>query len=90
MYFGISLVKYFIIKKYSEQLNGKDVGFVNVKGIIDTTTVSKKSMPTVFGAMAELERDCILGKQLVKSRTIIKKSIDKGSAVRYNDLSQLL
>ena len=43
-----------------EELNNKKVGFISLKENIDTNTPSGKFMLTVFGAMAELERECIL------------------------------
>lgn len=43
-----------------EQLSRKQVEFVSRKEAIDTTTPSGKFMLTVFGAVAELERDYIL------------------------------
>ena len=46
-----------------EQLNNKHVNFVSKKETIDTDTPSGKFMLTVFGAMAQLERDYILDRQ---------------------------
>ena len=46
-----------------ELLNSKGVGFVSLKESIDTTTPQGKFMLTVFGAMAELERESILQRQ---------------------------
>lgn len=46
-----------------EQLNQKKVEFVSLKENIDTSTPQGKFMLTVFGAMAELERECILQRQ---------------------------
>lgn len=46
-----------------EQLSRKQVEFVSRKEAIDTTTPSGKFMLTVFGAVAELERDYILQRQ---------------------------
>jgi DNA invertase Pin-like site-specific DNA recombinase len=46
-----------------EQLNQKQVEFVSLKENIDTTTPQGKFMLTVFGALAELERECILQRQ---------------------------
>ena len=43
-----------------EQLTRKGVEFVSKKEAIDTTTPSGKFMLTIFGAVAELERDYIL------------------------------
>ncbi len=46
-----------------EQLTAKSVEFVSKKEAIDTTTPSGKFMLTIFGAVAELERDYILQRQ---------------------------
>lgn len=44
-------------------LKNKDVGFVSKKECIDTSTPTGKFMLTVFGAVAELEREYILERQ---------------------------
>lgn len=46
-----------------EQLTDKKVGFVSQKEAIDTETPQGKFMLTVFGAMAELEREQTLQRQ---------------------------
>ena len=46
-----------------EQLTRKGVEFVSKKEAIDTTTPSGKFMLTIFGAVAELERDYLLQRQ---------------------------
>lgn len=46
-----------------EQLSTKGVEFVSQKEAIDTTTPTGKFMLTVFGAVAELEREYILQRQ---------------------------
>lgn len=46
-----------------EQLKGKNVIFVSKKENIDTATPTGKFMLTVFGAVAELERESILQRQ---------------------------
>ncbi len=46
-----------------EQLTAKGVEFVSKKEAIDTTTPSGKFMLTIFGAVAELEREYILQRQ---------------------------
>lgn len=46
-----------------EELNTKGVYFVSLKEQIDTSTPQGKFMLTVFGAMAELERENILARQ---------------------------
>ena len=46
-----------------ERLTAKEVEFVSRKEAIDTTTPTRKFMLTVFGAVAELEREYILQRQ---------------------------
>jgi len=46
-----------------EELNSKNVIFVSKKESIDTNTPTGKFMLTVFGAVAELEREYILQRQ---------------------------
>ena len=46
-----------------EQLTAKQVEFVSRKEAIDTTTPTGKFMLTIFGAVAELEREYILQRQ---------------------------
>ena len=46
-----------------QQLMDKDVEFVSQKEAIDTTTPTGKFMLTIFGAVAELEREYILQRQ---------------------------
>lgn len=46
-----------------EKLSEKHVEFVSKKEAIDTTTPSGKFMLTIFGAVAELEREYILQRQ---------------------------
>ena len=46
-----------------ERLTEKGVEFVSKKEVIDTTTPTGKFMLTVFGAVAELEREYILQRQ---------------------------
>lgn len=46
-----------------EQLSSKQVEFISKKEAIDTTTPTGKFMLTVFGAVAELEREYILQRQ---------------------------
>ena len=46
-----------------EQMTAKGVEFVSKKEAIDTTTPTGKFMLTVFGAVAELEREYILQRQ---------------------------
>ena len=47
----------------TEELSAKGVEFISQKERIDTTTPTGKFMLTVFGAVAELERDYILQRQ---------------------------
>ena len=74
-----------------EQLNQKQVEFVSLKENIDTTTPQGKFMLTVFGALAELERECILQRQaegiaLAKANGVYKgrkpKEIDKKEFIK--------
>ena len=46
-----------------EELTQKGVAFVSLKESIDTAAPQGQFMLTVFGAMAQLERDCILQRQ---------------------------
>ena len=46
-----------------EQLSAKGVEFVSQKEAIDTSTPTGKFMLTIFGAVAELEREYILQRQ---------------------------
>lgn len=46
-----------------EKLNQKQVEFISLKESIDTSTPQGKFVLTVFSAMAELERECILQRQ---------------------------
>lgn len=46
-----------------EELTQKGIAFVSLKESIDTATPQGQFMLTVFGAMAQLERDCILQRQ---------------------------
>lgn len=49
--------------KLIEQLTAKCVEFISRKEAIDTTTPTGKFMLTIFGAVAELEREYILQRQ---------------------------
>lgn len=62
-----------------ERLTEKGVEFVSQKEAIDTTTPTGKFMLTVFGAVAELEREYILQRQqegiaIAKANGIYKRS----------------
>lgn len=65
-----------------EQLTRKKVEFVSKKEAIDTTTPTGKFMLTIFGAVAELEREYILQRQregiaIAKENGIYKGRIAK-------------
>lgn len=60
-----------------EQLEEKQVKFISKKEVIDTNTASGKFMLTIFGAVAELERDYIRDRQ----REGIAIALEEG---RYN------
>ncbi|MBD5160799.1 MAG: recombinase family protein [Oscillibacter sp.] len=69
-----------------EQLTAKQVEFVSKKEAIDTTTPTGKFMLTVFGAVAELEREYILQRQkegiaIAKEQGIYRgrKPIERGN-----------
>lgn len=61
-----------------EQLTAKRVDFVSKKEALDTTTPSGKFMLTIFGAVAELEREYILQRQKEGIAIAKKKGIYKG------------
>ena len=61
-----------------EQLTTKHVDFVSKKEALDTTTPSGKFMLTIFGAVAELEREYILQRQKEGIAIAKKKGIYKG------------
>lgn len=61
-----------------EQLTRKRVEFVSKKEAIDTTTPSGKFMLTIFGAVAELEREYILQRQREGIAIAKTKGIYKG------------
>lgn len=61
-----------------EELNTKGVGFVSLKETIDTRTPQGKFMLTVFGAMAELERDNLLQRQAEGIAEAKKRGVYKG------------
>ena len=63
-----------------ERLSAKGVEFVSKKEAIDTTTPSGKFMLTIFGAVAELEREYILQRQqegiaIAKANGVYKLSL---------------
>ena len=55
-----------------EQLTAKRVEFISKKEAIDTTTPTGKFMLTVFGAVAELEREYILQRQRDRRKFCVK------------------
>ncbi len=61
-----------------EQLTEKRVEFVSRKEAIDTTTPTGKFMLTVFGAVAELEREYILQRQREGIEIAKAKGVYKG------------
>ena len=71
-----------------EQLTAKNVEFISEKEAIDTATPTGKFMLTIFGAVAELEREYILQRQkegiaIAKSNGVYKgrKPIDRTELV---------
>lgn len=61
-----------------EELSKKEVAFVSQKEAIDTTTPTGKFMLTVFGAVAELEREYILQRQREGIAVAKANSVYKG------------
>lgn len=61
-----------------EQLTGKQVEFISQKEAIDTTTPTGKFMLTIFGAVAELEREYILQRQREGIAIAKDKGVFKG------------
>lgn len=61
-----------------EQLSLKQVEFISKKEAIDTTTPTGKFMLTVFGAVAELEREYILQRQREGIEIAKQKGVYKG------------
>lgn len=61
-----------------DELNKKKVSFVSQKEQIDTRTPQGKFMLTVFGALAELERECILERQKDGIEIAKQKGLYKG------------
>ena len=61
-----------------EQLTSKGVDFVSLKECIDTATPQGKFMLTVFGAMAELERENILERQREGIQVAKEQGLYKG------------
>ena len=61
-----------------EQLKEKNVTFISKKETIDTNTAAGQFMLTVFGAMAQLERDYILDRQREGIAVAKAKGVYKG------------
>ena len=61
-----------------ERLTAKGVEFISKKEAIDTTTPSGKFMLTIFGAVAELEREYILQRQKEGIAIAKAQSLSKG------------
>ena len=61
-----------------EQLSAKQVEFISKKEAIDTTTPTGKFMLTIFGAVAELEREYILQRQREGIAIAKQKGVYKG------------
>lgn len=73
-----------------EQLADKQVEFVSQKEAIDTTTPTGKFMLTIFGAVAELEREYILQRQREGIAIAKEKGIYKGrKPVERSELPQV-
>ena len=73
-----------------ERLTAKGVEFVSRKEAIDTTTPTGKFMLTVFGAVAELEREYILQRQ--REGIAIAKNLGKYTGCKprvYPDFDQV-
>ncbi|MFR5707839.1 recombinase family protein [Faecalitalea cylindroides] len=71
-------------------LTKKDVNFVSKKESLDTSTPSGKFMLTVFGALAELEREQILQRQKEGIAIAKSKGLYKGrNRMVNNDFDQI-
>lgn len=67
-----------------EQLNKKSVSFVSLKESIDTTTPTGMFMLTIFGAVAQLEREYIKDRQLEGIAIAVTEGKYKGrKAIAY-------
>ena len=74
----------------AEQLTDKQVEFVSQKEAIDTTTPTGKFMLTIFGAVAELEREYILQRQREGIAIAKEQGIYKGrKPVERSELPQV-
>ena len=70
-----------------EQLSAKRVEFVSRKEAIDTSTPTGKFMLTVFGAVAELEREYILQRQREVAAIWRRGEIAAAEAMRRLDMA---
>lgn len=61
-----------------EQLNNKGVIFISLKEAIDTTTPTGMFMLTIFGAVAQLERDYIKDRQMEGISIAVEQGKFKG------------
>lgn len=67
-----------------EQLNNKGVIFVSLKEAIDTTTPTGMFMLTIFGAVAQLERDYLKDRQAEGIAVAVQEGKYKGrKAIEY-------
>jgi len=67
-----------------EQLNNKSVVFISLKEALDTTTNTGMFMLTMFGAVAQLEREYIKDTQLEGIAIAVKQKKFKGrKAIEY-------
>jgi len=74
-----------------EQLIKKNVEFVSKKEAIDTTTPTGKFMLTVFGAVAELEREYILQRQREGIAIAKANGVYKGrKPIEHPDFAQVV
>lgn len=64
--------------KTVDELNEKNVNFVSAKENIDTSTPQGKFMLSIFGALAELEREQMLQRQAEGIRIAKEKGVYKG------------
>lgn len=76
-----------------ERLTAKQVEFISKKEAIDTTTPTGKFMLTVFGAVAELEREYILQRQKEGIAVAKQNGVYKGRKPiehpRFNEIVSL-
>jgi DNA invertase Pin-like site-specific DNA recombinase len=71
-----------------DELNEKGVSFISIKENIDTNTPTGVFMLTVFGAMAQLEREYILDRQKQGIEIAKSKGLYKGRKKIVNDKFQ--